>query len=167
MGKYIGPDNTYGLFEKQSITVDTNTPNYDLLYRVPSANALLVVSLGAVLEPGVDYTIINGGKTLSLDNGILVQLATNTEVVDNIYVVYLGKQLSVTNSRVLIQASAEDLTENNKLETNHALSAGRVQVFKNGTLLSLVTGYTIEGTQIVLIDALSTSDKLDVYVNVI
>lgn len=177
MGKYIGPDNTYGLFQKQKISI-VNGPvsgpavlmEYTLDYRVPVSAGLLVVAFGAVLEADVDYTIADSGKKIVLAWDIASQFYTGTgspgDILGEIFVVFLGKQLSVTNSRVLIQATSTDLTDNT-LETNHALAPGRVQVFKNGTLLSLDTGYTIVGTQIVLTDALSSSDKLDVYVNVI
>jgi hypothetical protein len=177
MGKYIGPDNTYGVFQKQTISIVSNgndptvISEYALNYRVPTAAGLLVVSFGAVLEPDVDYDIIDGGKKIQLSWGIASQFYSGASpagtILGEIFVVFLGKQLSVTNSRVLIQASFSDLIDS-KLDAGLALSSGRVQVFKNGSLLRHGAQYTLEGTQIVFSGgSVASGDVLDIYVNVI
>ena len=109
MGKYIGRDNPYGLFEKQQITVTQDSSGnfvrlYDLNYVVSGATSVLVVCERAVLEPDVDYTILQGNGLSKLELASHIDLDTPADGTLSIYVVFLGKQLSVPGNSILEQA---------------------------------------------------------------
>jgi hypothetical protein len=82
---YIGRDPLYGVFEKQVLAPNGVLTSFDLDYLVGSTSSLLVVDDGAILEPGVAFTIVNGGRS--------IQFATAP--AGNVYLIYLGKQLLV------------------------------------------------------------------------
>ena len=82
---YIGRDPLYGVFEKQVLAPNGVITSFTLDYLVGSATSLLVIDDGAILEPGVAYTITNGGRTIQF----------TTAPAGNVYLVYLGKQLLV------------------------------------------------------------------------
>lgn len=82
---YIGRDPLYGLFEKQVFASNGVNTSFELDYYVGAASSLLVVQNGSIKNPGVDYSVTNGGKTL--------QFVTAPSA--NFYVVYLGKQYLV------------------------------------------------------------------------
>lgn len=82
---YIGRDPLYGVFEKQVLAPNGVITSFNLDYLVGSASSLLVVDDGAILEPGVGYTITNGGRS--------IQFAAAP--AGNVYLIYLGKQLLV------------------------------------------------------------------------
>jgi hypothetical protein len=85
--KYLASGPVYGAFEKQSIPVDGNNSEFSLNYQVGSAGSLLVIKNGGVLESNVDYAVSNGGITIIFNNVPLI--------TDNIYVTYLGRELSI------------------------------------------------------------------------
>jgi hypothetical protein len=94
MGKYIGNDISYGLFEKQILPVP-NPPidEYYLNHLVSSATSIQVVCERAVLEPNVDYTVRteNGRSILKLNNIDLSNPGDDNRV--SLYVVFLGQKL--------------------------------------------------------------------------
>jgi hypothetical protein len=108
MGKYIGRDNPYGLFEKQQITITQDSSGndvrtYNLNYIVSGAASVLVVCERAVLEPDVDYAILQGNAFSRLELASHIDL-TPADGSLSLYVVYLGKQLSVPGNSALEQA---------------------------------------------------------------
>lgn len=114
MGKYIGQDISYGLFEKQLIQV-ANPPatEYDLYHVVPSATSIQVVCERAVLEPYVDYTVLteNGKSTLKIHNIDLTNTGDDSRL--SLYVIYLGQKL-------LIPANTTDDARITNIENNYA-----------------------------------------------
>ena len=100
MGKYIGQEISYGLFEKQELlNRDQVSPplgptitSYYLNRPVSSATAIQVVCERAILEPNVDYTVrtINGRSILALHN---IDLDPGADGNLSLYVVFLGQTL--------------------------------------------------------------------------
>ena len=84
---YIGRDIQYGVLDKQTLTGanGVKTQWTDLTYGVGSASSLLVSVGGVIQEPDVAYTA--SGTVLTFDEA--------PETSDTVYVVYLGKELSV------------------------------------------------------------------------
>ena len=82
---YIGRDPLYGVFEKQVLAPNGVLTSFTLDYLVGSATSLLVLDDGAIVEPGVGYTITNGGRTIQFTSA----------PAGNVYLIYLGKQLLV------------------------------------------------------------------------
>ena len=84
---YIGRTPTYGFFEKQSLTANSSTTDFNLDYNA-SSTSLLVVYAGAVQEPDVDYTVTSGGDVIHF---------TFTPATGNsLFIIYLGKELTTT-----------------------------------------------------------------------
>ena len=61
---YIGREPIYGKFERQSLTADGSTTTFSLNYTIGSAASILVNVAGVVQEPGVAYTLGNGGTQI-------------------------------------------------------------------------------------------------------
>lgn len=96
MGKYIGNDITYGMFEKQILPVPTPPiEEYHLNHLVSSATSIQVVCERAVLEPNIDYTVRaeNGRSILKLNNIDLSNPGDDGRV--SLYVVFLGQQMLI------------------------------------------------------------------------
>jgi len=85
MPSYTGRTPRYGLFEKQSFVGDNTQQIFTLTYSVGNSSALLVVKNGLVLEPDVDYSIASAGSEIDFSVAPLV--------TDNIFAIYMGKQL--------------------------------------------------------------------------
>ena len=84
---YIGRDIQYGVLDKQTLTGanGSKTQWTDLIYGVGSASSLLVSVGGVIQEPDVAYTA----------SGTVLTFTEAPETGDTVYVVYLGKELSV------------------------------------------------------------------------
>lgn len=89
MGSYIGRQPTIGEFEKQVIIPDGINNEFSLNFQVGSSTSLLVVLNGQIQEPGpgADYGIS--------DNGSFISFTFVPLITDNVYVIVLGKELSV------------------------------------------------------------------------
>lgn len=87
MAKYIGRNNPYGVFEKQVFTPDNITTQFSLNYQAGSETSLLVIYGGEVQEPGIDYTLSNGGSD--------IVFSFVPQIGFNLYIIYLGRELAV------------------------------------------------------------------------
>ena len=96
---YIGAEPSYGVFERQVITGDGSTTQYNLDHTVASPTQLLVVLGGIVQEPEYSYSVstTSGASKINFseapDNG------------DRGSIVYMGRQLltaAATNSNTHI-----------------------------------------------------------------
>jgi hypothetical protein len=99
---YIGRDPLYGLFEKQVVSANGSTTLFTLDFLVGSASSILVVDDGAVVQPGVGYTIADGGTKIQF----------TTAPAGVVYLIYLGKQLLVPayNKTILTQDLSGNIT---------------------------------------------------------
>lgn len=95
MGKYIGQETTYGLFDTQVLTSLSNgvLTTFNLNYKVATAASIIVVYSGSVLQPGTSYSIVSGGTQISFN--------TAPQTGFSLYIVYLGKELSVPATTAL------------------------------------------------------------------
>ena len=91
MGKYIGRDNPYGLFERQALDPNGSDKQFLLEYKVGDTTSILVVSNGAVLQPDVDYSLDNAGTSI---------VFKNDPPIGSLYVLYLGRELSVSSTGI-------------------------------------------------------------------
>jgi len=87
VAKYIGRNNPYGVFEKQVFSPDDSTTEFALNYQAGSETSLLVVYGGEVQEPGIDYTLSDGGST--------IVFSFVPQIGFNLYLIYLGRELAV------------------------------------------------------------------------
>ena len=95
MGKYIGQELSYGTLEKEAINTSSIGP-YTLRYRVPEASNILVVCDRILLEPEVDYEVDQSGVTTQLKLNVDLTMLDGDATNDmSLYVIYLGKSLSV------------------------------------------------------------------------
>ena len=61
---YIGRSPDYGIFERQTLTLDGVNDTYSLGWPVASENQLLVVLGGVVQKPGSAFTVVNTGNSI-------------------------------------------------------------------------------------------------------
>ena len=110
MSSYIGTQSSYGLFEKQTITILQDVTEYTLNHRVSVPSSILVICDRLVLEPGIDYSIsyTNATSKLSLSSSLnLSEFDGDTTNATKVYVLYLGKEITVPNSYLLLNKIAE------------------------------------------------------------
>ena len=170
MSKYIGSDLPYGLYEKQVLEIVPGRTSFALDYKVGYASSILVVYEIAggskILEPGIDYTVRNGGTLLQLK---FSPFDFDASYVERLYVIYLGKQLAVPvpleKQPVFVQ-STNQTSETIFITSDIHLTEHGLIVSKNGTHLSHGTDFTItsDGTSIVLTEAPVIEDRIDVHV---
>ena len=79
---YIGREPIHGKFERQSLTADGSTTTFTLNYSIGSTASILVNVAGVVQEPGVAYTLGNGGTQ--------IVFSAAPAATDNVYLVFLG-----------------------------------------------------------------------------
>lgn len=170
MGKYIGSNSPYGLYEKQVLELTAGKTKFALDYKIGYETSILVVYEIAggskILEAGVDYSLVDGGTSIQLAFEPFDNDATYAE---RLFVLYLGKQLSIPvpleKKPLLVQITGA--TTNTLFITNDIyLSKDGVIVSKNGTQLSYGTQFTIssDGTSVVLTDIATAQDSFDVYI---
>lgn len=95
MGKYIGQETAYGVFEKQLIDTASSGP-YELMYRVVDTSSIIVVCDRILLEPDSDYELAQVGIATQLVLNVdLSDLDGNPNNDTRLYVIYLGKTVSV------------------------------------------------------------------------
>ena len=86
MGKYIGRENQYGILDTQTLTPDTLTTVFDLLYKVADSSSILVVYNNLVQQPNVDYSVTHSGTKITF---------TSAPSGSDLYVLFLGKEVTV------------------------------------------------------------------------
>lgn len=168
MSKYIGSNAPYGLHEKQDFTPTSGQTDFSLNYKVGYSTSILVVykcaGISKVLEPGVDYNLVDGGTKIRLT----FDPYNSDAYEEKIYVIYLGKELSVPvpleKQPVLIQKTG--LTGNIPITEDVVLTPQGIIVFKNGTQLRHTTDYSIsvDGNELVLSQAAVPTDLFDIHV---
>ena len=96
---YIGAEPSYGVFERQVITGDGTTTQYNLDHTVASPTQLLVVLGGIVQEPEYSYST-------STTSGVsYINFSEAPDNADRGSIVYMGRQLltaAATNSNTHI-----------------------------------------------------------------
>ena len=96
---YIGAEPSYGVFERQVITGDGSTTQYQLDHTVASPTQLLVVLGGIVQEPEYSYST-------STTSGVsYINFSEAPDAADRGSIVYMGRQLltaAATNSNTHI-----------------------------------------------------------------
>lgn len=129
MGKYIGQDKPYGIFETQSLTefLNDSTREFTLNYTVADTPSILVVAGGAILQPNEEYTIADGGTKLVLEDALPAGLP--------LFVYYLGRPLAVPTvlekQPILYKEIADGVKTEFQPTTKTLVSSGII-VFKNG-----------------------------------
>ena len=148
MGKYIGNSAPYGVYEKQSFQLSEGITKFTLSYKVGYSTSVLVVwviqGTSIILEPEVDYTLVDGGTAIQLLT--VVPYIAGNAFDERLYAIYLGRELSVPvpaqNSPLLIQQSNVSGT-NVPVTTQVYLDGAGLIVLKDGVHLRLNTDFTI------------------------
>ena len=90
MGKYLGRESVYGMFDKQTFASDGIVDEFSLKYKVSDASSLLVIYDDEIQEPHVDYVLNNAGNSIKFNfipaNGL------------KLYASYLGKELGYSGA---------------------------------------------------------------------
>jgi len=152
---YIGRDIQYGTLDKQSFTANGSTKIFTLNSGVKDAKSLLVVLNGVIQEPEVAYTA--SGTTLTF-----VTAPTNGHVL---YVIYLGKELSVGASRenITYQTGTGNNSTTPLTLSTTPYNASAIMVMLNGVTQRPVTDYTVSGTTLTFTSAVATGVNILVY----
>lgn len=149
MGKYLGREAQYGMFDTQDISAQLNNSlkTFNLIYKVSNAASILVVYAGDVLQPEIDYTVINGGTQINFTSTYPLGLS--------LYITYLGREISTT--------SREVKNTSNSFSTSLSPSSGTLSIDASGencilgTLASSVTtwaftNFSLENSKSVTIE---------------
>jgi len=163
MGKYIGRNIPYGLFESQDLSSDADGTKtiFPLIYNVPNSASILVIYSGSVLQPVVDYTITEAGSKVQFndapDSGL------------SLHILYLGRELlvpsTIGNSPLLVQIEADGIESEYEITTTLTLTHHGLIIFKNGVQQRHLDDFTITPTNTVLLSTTpSNGDKLDFYI---
>jgi len=153
---YIGRDLQYGVLDKQSFTADSSTTVFTLDTAVANAKSLLVSVGGVIQEPDVAYTA--SGTTLTFTSA-----PTTGDVV---YVIYLGKELSVSGASregITYQTGTGDDTTTPITLTTAPANAQSIMVMLNGVTQVPVTDYTVSGTTLTFTSTVATGVGILVY----
>lgn len=142
---FLGKSNTYGIFDKQKIVGDSVTSIFNLKVQVGSVTSLLVVKNGSVLEAGAgfDYTISGGGTQIVFSDV--------PDVLDNTFIIFLGKELSVARTQGL--EPAYETQVGNGSQTTFTLTYGPLEpfaliIFVDRVLQRLDEDYTVSGNDV-------------------
>lgn len=127
---YIGRDPLYGKFERQSLTADGSTTTYSLNYTIGSAASILVNVSGVIQEPGVAYTLGNGGTQI-----VFSAAPASGETV---YLIFLGVQtdVAVIDSGSITNQTEITSTANDDLLLVYDTSAGDLKKIQTSNLVS-------------------------------
>lgn len=166
MPKYIGSDAPYGLHEKQLLEIQQGKTDFALNYKVGYPTSILVVyhfaGASKILEPGQDYDLIEGGTKIR----IAFETYNSDAYEERLYVIYLGKQLSIPvpldKEPVLIQKTG--VTGDLTITEDVVLHPAGLILFKNGVQLRHATDFTISNDTIVLTTPAVVSDKFDLHI---
>src|SRR5210317_1636043 len=87
MADYIGAEPAYGVFQRQVLTGDGSTTQYNLDYAVAQATSLLVSLDGVVQEPVYSYDtgIVSGQPVITFSEA--------PDSAGRVFIVYMGRQL--------------------------------------------------------------------------
>lgn len=98
MGRYLGRESTYGVFEKQNIVADGISTEFVLDHQVGSATSILVINtvngITKILEANYDYSITEGGKKIVFTSAPVAD--DGSGLAERLFIIYLGKQLLVS-----------------------------------------------------------------------
>lgn len=159
MGKYLGRSAAYGLFEKQVITPDGINNIFPLTYQVGSSGSVMVVYSGLVQEPNEDYTITDGGTTITF------QSVPQTGFP--LWIIYLGRELQVPSVAgafpQLVQYDGDGITTDFGLPLSPLTVAGII-VFVNGVQQRANEDFTVLGNTVSFAIAPANLTKIDFYI---
>ena len=114
MGRYLGRESTYGVFEKQNIVPDGITKEFNLDHQIGSATSILVINtvngVTKILEAGLDYNIVNGGQKIVFADAPTAD--DRADPAERLFILYLGKQLLVPIGDGQITANKLNLSYN-------------------------------------------------------
>ena len=155
---YIGRDIQYGILDKQTLTGanGSKTQWTDLTYGVGSASSLLVSVGGVIQEPDVAYTA----------SGNVLNFTEAPETGDTVFVVYLGKELSVATAQsdLAYQTGTGDDTTTPITTMNRSVPAAEdIMVMLNGVTQVPGTDYTVNGTTLTFTSAVASGVNILVY----
>lgn len=166
MGKYLGRENSYGMFTKQDLSVNGEQKSFNLTHKVGTSASILVVSNGAVLRPDVDYLITNGGMQ--------VVFLDEDAPIGHAHILYLGRELQVpiaqniSNFSVLHQASGDGTTTSFTMPIPAltptgilAMMDGKVLRYKN---VDVRGDFTVSGSSVIFEVAPEIGSELDFYI---
>ena len=127
---YIGREPIYGKFERQSLTADGSTTTFTLNYSIGSTASILVNVAGVVQEPGVAYTLGNGGTQ--------IVFSAAPAATDNVYLVFLGvtADVAVIDSGSITNQTELGSTDNGDLLLVFDTSAGDLKKIQTQNLVS-------------------------------
>ena len=157
---YIGAEPSYGVFERQVITGDGTTTQFNLDHTVASPTQLLVVLGGIVQEPEYSYSV-------STTSGVSkINFSEAPDSADRGSIVYMGRQLltaAATNSNTHIDefngnGSTTAFTLTNAPASN---SAENFMVFVDNVYQRHGTGlaYTVSGSTLTFTSAPPSGTK--------
>lgn len=154
----IGREHIYGLFEKQLIVPQQGVYQYQLRWQAGSATSLLVVSSGAILEPLVDYNLVIDGRSI-----IFVNVPSA-----GTYVVFLGRELSVART-IGIEPKLDRFVGTGQ-QQSFTVSVGPVNadaviVFVDGVQKKNVDDFSVNGNNIVFVQAPALNADISVYIH--
>lgn len=84
---YIGASPSYGVFERQTLTGDGSTTQWNLDYPVSTPTQLLVSVGGIIQEPYYSYSV-----STSSGQGVIT-FSEAPDASDRVFLVYMGRQL--------------------------------------------------------------------------
>jgi hypothetical protein len=92
MADYIGAEPAYGVFQRQVLTGDGSTTQFNLDYAVAQPTSLMVVLDGVVQEPEYSYdtSIVNGQPVITFSEA--------PDASGRVSVIYMGRQLLTAQS---------------------------------------------------------------------
>ena len=152
---YIGRDVQYGTLEKQDLVADGSQTVFTLNYGVATAASLLVSVGGVIQEPDTAYTV----------SGTQLTFTAAPDSNDNIYVVFLGKELmDMTKKEIYFHTATGDGSNVNPITlTNSAENAHELMVMLNGVTQVPETDYTVDGTTLTFTTAPANGVNVLVY----
>lgn len=84
---YIGTEPSYGVFQRQVLTGDGSTTQFNLDYPAPQATSLLVSLDGIIQEPEYSYDVaISNGQPV-------INFSAAPDASGRVFIVYMGRQL--------------------------------------------------------------------------
>ena len=152
---YIGRDVQYGTLEKQDLVGDGSQTVFTLNYGVATAASLMVSVGGVIQEPDTAYTVSGSQLTFTAAPG----------ASDNVYVVFLGKELmDMAKKELSYQTATGDGSNVNPITlSNSAENAHELMVMLNGVTQVPVTDYTVDGTTLTFTTAPANGVNILVY----
>ena len=162
MPRFIGENNPYGLFRKVNLTPNDVSSIFSLPFQVPDENSVLVVYGGSVQEPGVDYSLTNGG------NRIVFSFVPSSSL--SLYLVYLGQHFSVPvtlGNRPFYETFVGDGSVGPyPIAVTAPLYEASILVHKDSVLQRINVDYTLDNTtnEITFTDPVLVTENIDVYV---